>query len=372
MADIYYMYSQENQDQHVYISNTNLSGYTKWDGSWSVSSGRYVHIELTDDKFVLPSSAYKLFYDASNSDWSDFKSDKWDASQCTNIDQMFYTCNYLTSIDLSGIDFSNVTSAEMAISGCRRLTSINMKDAKVDNLVSAYRMFDNCQAVTSIDVSGWNVQKLENMGWMFRQNATSKIDLSSWNATNITNLAYTFSECPNLQTVDISGLRTTKVTSMSNMFYRCTSLTSIDLSKVTLDSCTDLSNMFNECTSLKELDLRTFNVIDTPVTTVAYIFYDCSSLESIYALPNTDWSIKSPSIHGYRMFENTPLARDGLVGIQCANNNIHSMGSHYFKEASPIWYKYSIYLKDSEGWNEQNIYLKDNTWELKNVEFKTY
>lgn len=372
MADIYFR--QSSIDRQVYICNTKLtSDYFKWGSAQAISSGYNVNIELTDDKFVFPTNAYKLFYGAINANWSDFKLDKWDTSQCTNMNELFYSCPNLTSVDLSGVDFSNVTTAEMMFYNCKNLTSINMRNAKVDSLVSASRMFDGCHKLVSIDVSGWNVQKLENMSMMFRATAVSTIDLSSWNATNITNLESTFDQCSNLTSLDISGLRTSKVTTMAGMFGSCASLTSIDLSNITLDSCTTLYRMFRDCTSLTELDLRTFNVENSPVINVDYMFNNCTNLESIYALPDTDWSRKSDiqGSGGLQMFEGTPLVRYSEVSIAAANN-IYTKVYHYFKVAPPIWYKYNIYLKDSEGWNEQNIYLKNNTWELQNIEFKTY
>ena len=61
--------------------------------------------------------------------------------ECTSMCNMFYSCNRLTSLDLSGWNTEKVT---------------NMS-----------RMFGNCYHLISINLSGWNIEKVSNMQGMF-------------------------------------------------------------------------------------------------------------------------------------------------------------------------------------------------------------
>ena len=92
---------------------------------------------------------------------------------------MFYDCNALTGLDLSGFDKSNVT---------------NM-----------YAMFAACSSLTSLDLSSFDTSKVMDMGELFY-------------------------ECENLTSIDLSNFDTSNAIYMDYMFYNCYKLTSLDLS----------------------------------------------------------------------------------------------------------------------------------------------
>jgi len=67
--------------------------------------------------------------------------------------------------------------------------------------------------------------------------------------------------------------------STSYMFYECSSLESIDLSSFNTNNVTNMKYMFYDCFSLKSIDLTLFNTNN--VTDMSCMFYKCSSLKSI-------------------------------------------------------------------------------------------
>ena len=69
------------------------------------------------------------------------------------------------------------------------------------------------------------------------------------------------------------------LTSTYYIFYGCSSLESIDLSSFNTNNITIMRSMFNGCSSLKSIDLSSFNTNN--VTDMSYMFSECSSLESI-------------------------------------------------------------------------------------------
>ena len=69
------------------------------------------------------------------------------------------------------------------------------------------------------------------------------------------------------------------LTSTTYMFYGCSSLQSIDLSSFNSTKINDMSCMFNGCSSLQSINLSSFNT--TNVKYMDYMFHNCSSLKSI-------------------------------------------------------------------------------------------
>lgn len=89
-----------------------------------------------------------------------------------------------------------------------------------------------------------------------------------------------FDNCEKLTTITgISNLTTTNVTDMNFMFYGCSSLESLDLSSFITTNVTSMYWMFNGCSSLTSLNLSSFNT--AKVTNMGRMFNDCSSLTSL-------------------------------------------------------------------------------------------
>ena len=100
------------------------------------------------------------------------------------------------------------------------------------------------------------------------------------NCTTLTSTAYWFSGCNKLTTISgIGNLKTNNVTSMEYMFYDCSSLTSLDVSGFNTANVTNMDNMFSRCSGLTSLDVSGFNT--TNVTNMYRLFYQCFNLASI-------------------------------------------------------------------------------------------
>ena len=86
-----------------------------------------------------------------------------------------------------------------------------------------------------------------------------------------------FHSCYLLESLNLSSFDTTKVTSMREMFYNCSSLTSIYFgSNFNTEKVTGMSAMFANCKNLTSLDLSQFK---TPsLIIISDIFIGCSSL----------------------------------------------------------------------------------------------
>jgi surface protein len=167
--------------------------------------------------------------------------------------QMFYYCQNLSSIDVSGFNTSKVTDMSEMFDNCTKLTSLDVSGFDTGNVKDMSLMFSSCLSLTTLDVSGFDTSRVTNMCNMFG--------------------------CPSLTKLDVSGFDTSRVTNMQSMFFGCKSLTSLDVSGFDISKVGDMYSMFSDCSSLTELDLSNFNISN--VKNMEWMFSNCSALNSL-------------------------------------------------------------------------------------------
>ena len=199
----------------------------------------------------------------------------------TNGSGMFAYLDNVSSLDLSGLDTSNMTSMTHMFYNSNSLKSINLSNFNTSKLLYANNMFNGCTSLESLDLSNFNTSKVTNFSNMFRDCQKMKeINLSNFDTSSATTFANLFHNCSSLTTLDLSSFNTNKVTYMGSMFYNCSSLTSLDLSNFNTSNVINMGyGMFYNCKSLKELDLSNFDT--KKVIDFSDMFNGCSSLENI-------------------------------------------------------------------------------------------
>lgn len=197
----------------------------------------------------------------------------------TNMYRLFYGCNSLQSLVLSGWNVENVANMSYMFASCSSLVSLDLSGWNTRSATTMYCMFSSCNSLQSLDLSGWNVENVDSMGTMFNQCFSLKsLDLSGWNVESVTAMSSMFENCVSLQSLDLSGWNPRSATTMANMFYACRSLKSLDLSGWYVENVTNMQNMFYECNALQSLDLSGWN--PRSVTTTQ-MFYNCYALQSL-------------------------------------------------------------------------------------------
>jgi surface protein len=179
----------------------------------------------------------------------------------TNGSGMFSYLDNVDTLDLTGLDTSNMTSMSYMFYNSNSLKSINLSNFNTSKLLYANNMFNGCTSLESLDLSNFNTSKVTNFSNMFRDCQKMKeINLSNFDTSSATTFANLFHNCSSLTTLDLSSFNTNKVTYMGSMFYNCSSLTSLDLSNFNTSNVINMGyGMFYNCKSLKELDLSSFN-----------------------------------------------------------------------------------------------------------------
>ncbi|MBR5102905.1 MAG: BspA family leucine-rich repeat surface protein, partial [Muribaculaceae bacterium] len=86
---------------------------------------------------------------------------------------MFYNCNNLTNLDLTGLNTQNVTSMLDMFGGCRKLTKLDLGAFSTAKVTDMTGMFSGCTALTTIEITDlWTTEAVTESNYMFR-NCTS-------------------------------------------------------------------------------------------------------------------------------------------------------------------------------------------------------
>lgn len=128
----------------------------------------------------------------------DYEIANLDTSNVTSMNNMFYGCSQLTTLDLSSFNTSNVTDMNYMFGGCSKLTTLDLTSFDTSNVTKMSYMFNGCSSLTTLNVSNFNT-------------------------SNVTNMSSMFNGCNNL--TNISKLKANKIINISSFVYNCTSLT---------------------------------------------------------------------------------------------------------------------------------------------------
>ena len=226
-----------------------------------------------------------LFYGCSKLTSVDLS--KFDISQVTDISSMFSGCFNLENINLGNLDFSSVENMKNVFYECHKLTSIDLFKFDFSKVIDMSNLFDGCINLIDIKLSSKtsSLKKIKNMF----QNCIkmTSIDLSNLDTSQVTDMNHMFAYCHSLKSINFGNMITSSVENMNGLFYRCYNLTSIDLSKFDTTKVTDMSLMFNECINLEKIN---FGNIKTPSLKDMDGFCQCCYKLTSIDLSNLDTS----------------------------------------------------------------------------------
>lgn len=81
---------------------------------------------------------------------------QWETNSATDMSYMFYQCNKITNLDLSGLKLDNSRNTDFMFEGCTSLeTVIGAANWNVANVQTMTAMFNSCENLR-LDCSGWN------------------------------------------------------------------------------------------------------------------------------------------------------------------------------------------------------------------------
>ena len=323
----------------------------------AVREKKGITVDMTLDDIAINITSMPISNNNANFDFSYSKSSEllsylttidlsgWDTSNITDMGKMFQQCWGLTSLDLSKFDTSNVTNMSYMFSECSSLTSLDLSNFNTIIVNSMSSMFDGCNSLTSLDLSNFNTSNVTYMSYMFDGCASlTSLDLSNFNTSNVTNMTSMFDTCRSLTNLDLSNFNTSNVTNMGEMFAICDSLTSLNLSNWDTSKVSNMSYMFSECSSLTSLDLSSFNT--TNATNMNSIFSLCPKLSNL--ILGNDWASNS-SISSFDL-SYCPLTHESAVDV--INKLATRSNSPVIKFSNQVGlYQSEIDVATNKGWS---------------------
>lgn len=228
----------------------------------------------TDSKDVAETSDYYTFtkYLTGVIQWGELNATRYGFSKCTSLEYVLGSATENT--------FSKVTSMENMFFGCYNMTSVDVSNFKTDNVKNMSHMFFNCSLVEYLDVDSFNTTNVTSMENMFSTcNVLNDLDVSNFKTSNVTNFSGMFASCNKLESIDVTNFDISKADDISRMFSSCSSLEFLRLGEFYPKVQCNAWGMFFNCTNLKSLDLTDFNM--TNITNTADLFDRSKNLKSI-------------------------------------------------------------------------------------------
>lgn len=147
------------------------------------------------------------------------------------------------------------TTCSLWFGSCTNLTSIEgLENLNTSDVTRMDYMFYKCEKLRTLDLSGFNTEKVENMGDMFSNcKNLETLNLSSFKTNNLKNMSEMFLECNKIAQLDLSGFNTSGVKALDQVFKRCYALESLDLSSFDTKLVTEMSSLFDNCQNLKTI-----------------------------------------------------------------------------------------------------------------------
>ena len=185
----------------------------------------------------------------------------------TDCSYMFYNLTKVTEIDLSKFDFSDVNNTSKMFAECKDLKSIYFPNNKiVAQIKDMNNMFYNCLSLTSVDLTKLEISLVTNLESMFYNcKSLQYLNLENIDTTNVINISSMFYECNSLLSINLKNFKTNNVSDMSYMFYNCKNLSELNLSNFNTSNIISLNSIFKGCDSLISLDLSNFNFNNVPL-----------------------------------------------------------------------------------------------------------
>lgn len=217
------------------------------------------------------------------------------SNQTGGFQYAFYNCTNLTgAIDLSsftGIPTGATFNATSLFSNAFYGTGITSVDISSFNPRSTsygsvfQNAFYNCQYLTTVDLSG--VQSILGSSTFssafYGDTALTNVDLSNLQTINGNSACSAmFQNCTALQSIDLSSLtQISRSSSCSNMFNGCTNLSTVDLSGLTTMTDQSCNYMFKGCSSLTSFTFDSLNNLQYANGSLNYMFQNCTSLTTL-------------------------------------------------------------------------------------------
>ena len=323
-----------NKPNKVFINDNETSFYSEElnDTNYIIYSNYTIQINSINDivklvwDYSLTNCSYmfKGLTNLKNIDFSDF-----DFSFVNNMEQMFYNCSNLESINFNnGPNKIKVRSMSYMFYNCIKITSLNLTNFDTSLVTSMSYMLCNCTSLNNLILGEFKNTITTNMKSLFQSCVSLKsLDLKHFYTPKAEIMWDLFNNAKSLTSLDLSSFDTSMVTDMESMFDGCSKLKALNLSHFKTSNCRWMNKMFRNCQNLKYLDFRQINT--NSLSTMTQMFYGCKSLIYIN-ISSINNEISTNEMFYYTSgnfsycinnFNNIPTIKTLLNGLPKTKNN---------------------------------------------------
>lgn len=303
-------------------------------------------VEATDGRMIKTTKCDSMFQATSSSKYN---------SSTGRYETTYYGCQNIQTIDLSGMDLTEVETISSMFTGCSTLEKIIWGPINTSKITSLYHVFSDCSLIEDFDF------------------------LKDWEIKNITNLSCTFNNCKKLKHLPIENWDVSKVLYAYCFASNCKALEDIDfINSWNFNSLVGMDNewMFSDCDSLTDVNVtfhlenNTSQYIRTRKYSFARMFEYCDNLENAsvtFLLPDGAKPLNINSI-----FQRCQK----LKTVKIKSTSGISEPSYWFNMDDLQWESnalekvtFDVPLSDYNGQYDNNIYsLFRNTNKIKSLD----
>lgn len=152
----------------------------------------------------------------------------------TTLAFLFAAFRYLEIINgIENLNTSTVTDMQNMFYDCDKLVTLDLSSFDTSSVQSMHRMFRSCDQLANLFVGSWDTSSVTDMLEVFMYcSSLTHLDLSGWNTANVTTMYSIFSDCTSLTSIIVSDAWSTAgITSWDNgnyMFYNCPAIVGED------------------------------------------------------------------------------------------------------------------------------------------------
>ena len=178
-----------------------------------------------------------------------------------SLQRAFYelSCRFtkLETIDLSGLDASNVIDMSAMFFGCRSIKEINLNGFNTSRVIYMNQMFSNCFSLETLDISSFHTSNVKNMMAVFSfctslRNIKGLEKLQGNSITAAYNMISLFSQCNNMHFFDLSSFDCNDSFNLKNCgLFDCNDFIDDPIPTIILSTSENLLNTYNDPDSIK-------------------------------------------------------------------------------------------------------------------------
>ena len=181
-------------------------------------------IVINPEGAALPGKTLTFFYDTKKAERSGMSVGPFDLPQNREWESLLQNITTV-QFDESMANDTTVTSTAYWFYGCQNLEYVyGTENLKTQNVTDMKYMFYDCNVLQEVNLSGFNTANVTDMtGMFYKCHSLQTIDLTNFNTSKVTNMSWMFYNCSAVTKIYAGSYwTTTAVRESEDMFMNCT------------------------------------------------------------------------------------------------------------------------------------------------------